>query len=114
MQCSLKAVQTAIYNYKVTGSFKDKERWVRPRITTSKQERIVHCLSSSDRRLTAVDIKKYIESHYDAKMCFFCETHFDTLWLEWSSGEKEVFYFFKEQIEMFAIAKTHIDWIIKD
>ena len=68
MQHSLKAVQIAIYNYKDTGSFKDKERCGRPKITTPKQERIVHRLSSSNRRFTAVDIKKHIESHYDAKL----------------------------------------------
>ena len=68
MQCSIKAVQTAVYNYKDTGSFKDKERCGRPRIATPKQERIVHRLSSSDRRLTAIDIKKYIERYYDAKL----------------------------------------------
>ena len=57
MQCSFKAEQNAIYNCKDTGNFKDKERCCRPRITTPKQERIAHRLSSSDRRLTAVDIK---------------------------------------------------------
>ena len=64
IQCSLKLYKLQ-FDYKNTVSIKDKGR---PRITTLKHERIVYCLSSTDRRLTAVDIKKHIKSHYDAKL----------------------------------------------
>ena len=99
MQCSLKAVQTAVYNYKDTGSFKDKERCGRPRIATPKQERIVHRLSSNDKRLTAVDIKKHIESHYDAKLSVSTVKNILKRYgLNSRVAKNEAFHFFKELI----------------
>ena len=112
MQCSLKAVQTAIYNYKDTESFKDKERCGRQRITTPKQERIVHCISSSDRRVTAVDIKK---SHYDSKLSISTlKNILKHYGLNDHVARKKPLISLKNRLKRLQFAKTHINWTIKD
>ena len=60
---NFKNINSTNYKDRPTGSFKNKERCGRPRITMPKQERIAHHLSSSDRKLTAIDNKKHIECY---------------------------------------------------